>query len=65
MFVSFFCVVQDSRFNKEVDKKTGYHTKSLLCMPILNYDGEVLGIAQIMNKTNGSGEFTAEDEKVQ
>lgn len=33
---------QDSRFNQEIDKKTGYHTRSILCMPILDhYHGEV------------------------
>ena len=55
---------QDDRFNKAVDKKTGYHTKSILCMPILNYEGEVIGVAQIMNKTDGTPEFTQQDEDV-
>ena len=55
---------QDTRFNKEVDKKTGYLTKSLLCMPIFNYDGDVIGIAQIMNKKDGSHEFGNADEEV-
>jgi len=33
---------QDSRFNQEIDKKTGYRTRSILCMPILDhYHGEV------------------------
>ena len=32
---------QDSRFNQDVDKQTGYRTKSLLCTPIKNSDGEV------------------------
>ena len=33
---------QDSRFNQEIDKKTGYHTRSILCMPIRDhYHGEV------------------------
>ena len=28
---------QDSRFNQEIDKKTGYRTRSILCMPILDH----------------------------
>jgi len=35
---------------KETDKKTGYRTCSLLCMPVLNPDGELLGVTQLLNK---------------
>lgn len=55
---------QDPRFNKEVDKKTGYRTRNILCMPITSSDGVVLGVAQIMNKTDGSDEFSKKDEQV-
>lgn len=52
---------QDPRFNSEVDQKTGYKTNIILSMPICNYEGQVIGVAQIINKTNGkdgdSGEF--------
>lgn len=43
----------DPRFNKDVDLKTGYKTNIILSMPICNYEGEVIGVAQIINKTNG------------
>ena len=33
-----------------MDDRTGYRTQSLVCMPVCNYDGEVIGVAQIMNK---------------
>ena len=58
--------VQDPRFNKIVDKKTGYHTTSILCMPILDYEDEVVGVAQIMNKMVGGSlaVFTQSDEQV-
>ena len=42
--------LQDERFNKDIDLKTGYKTHSLVCMPVCNYDGEVIGVAQIINK---------------
>lgn len=56
-------ILQDSRFNKEVDQQTGYRTRSLLCMPILNAEDHVIGVAQIMNKAEGE-EFTERDEEV-
>lgn len=46
---------KDSRFNSEIDLKTGYKTNIILSMPICNYEGEVIGVAQIINKTNGEG----------
>ncbi|CAG0919146.1 unnamed protein product [Notodromas monacha] len=54
---------QDPRFNHDVDAKTGYVTKSLLCMPIKDYSGSVIGVAQVINKLDG-GEFTMNDEQV-
>jgi GAF domain-containing protein len=52
-------VYGDPRFNKEVDLRTGYHTKSLLCMPLHNRDGK-MGVIQLLNKKTGI--FTEEDE---
>ena len=50
----------DDRFNKEVDLKTGYTTKTILCMPIRNIEQEIIGVFQILNKFGGY--FTQEDE---
>lgn len=44
----------DSRFDPSFDRKTGYRTRSILCMPILNKGGEVLGVAQVINKRDGA-----------
>ncbi|XP_078354204.1 cGMP-specific 3',5'-cyclic phosphodiesterase-like [Oculina patagonica] len=54
----------DPRFNPEIDKATGYRTHSILCMPIKSHDGEVIGVAQIINKKSGEHQFTQKDEKV-
>ncbi|XP_044271443.1 cGMP-specific 3',5'-cyclic phosphodiesterase isoform X2 [Tribolium madens] len=54
----------DPRFSSDIDLKTGYKTNSILCMPICNYEGEVIGVAQIINKTNDSQEFTPHDVEV-
>ncbi len=52
----------DPRFNKEVDQRTGYRTKSMLCMPLSNKDGKTIGVTQIINKHGGP--FTKEDEEL-
>lgn len=52
----------DERFNKEIDSKTGYVTKTILCMPIRNIEQEIIGVFQILNKL--SGYFTQEDEDI-
>jgi signal transduction histidine kinase len=50
----------DERFNKEVDFKTGYRTRSVLCMPLYNRSALRLGVIQLLNKRDGV--FTKEDE---
>uniref|UniRef100_A0A915IJ91 GAF domain-containing protein n=1 Tax=Romanomermis culicivorax TaxID=13658 RepID=A0A915IJ91_ROMCU len=50
----------DDRFNREIDLKTGYTTKTILCMPIFNR-GSVIGIVQMVNKRLGA--FTKQDEE--
>lgn len=54
---------QDGRFNAEVDNMTGYRTRSMLCHPIKDSNGEVIGVAQVINKTNGDS-FNRGDEAV-
>lgn len=53
---------EDSRFNQEIDKETGYKTKTILCMPIWNMKHEILGVFQVLNKSNGT--FSKEDEEI-
>ena len=50
----------DLRFNPAFDKQTGYFTRSILCVPILNKNGKVIGCTQVLNKKGGK--FTDEDE---
>lgn len=50
----------DLRFNPAFDRKSGFFTRSILCVPINNKAGEVIGVTQVLNKKNGS--FTTEDE---
>jgi len=50
----------DNRFNPEFDEKTGFRTKTILCMPMRNKDQKIIGVFQLLNKRNGL--FTTEDE---
>ena len=50
----------DPRFNPDVDKATGYTTKTILCMPIKNNNQKIIGAFQVLNKVNGV--FTKSDE---
>jgi len=51
----------DLRFNPSFDKQTGFFTRSILCMPVLNKEGKTIGVSQVLNKRGGS--FNQEDEK--
>ncbi len=44
---------KDDRFDKSVDMRTGYRTKSILCAPLRTVGGEVIGVSQILNKIDG------------
>ncbi|XP_071808563.1 dual 3',5'-cyclic-AMP and -GMP phosphodiesterase 11-like isoform X1 [Asterias amurensis] len=58
---------EDPRFNCEIDLQTGYKTRSMLSMPIKAPLGEVIGVAQVINKIGSKDRheaFTDSDEKV-
>ena len=50
----------DPRFNPEIDRKSGYSTRTVLCMPMRNKNGEIIGVIQLLNKR--IGHFGPEDE---
>jgi len=54
---------KDERFNPDFDKKTNYRTKSVLCMPMLNNEGELVGVVQVLNKKDG-GAFDDQDKNL-
>ncbi len=54
-------VTDDPRWNKEVDRKTGYTTRNILCVPMDDAQGERLGVFQCLNRTDGG--FTEDDVK--
>lgn len=52
----------DARFNREIDEKTGYVTRNILCVPIRNKSGIVIGVTQALNKRDG--DFDLDDQKL-
>ena len=53
---------EDPRFNQSVDRATGYQTRSLLAVPMLDMQGQVVGVIQVLNKR--VGRFTQDDADV-
>ncbi|MEW6683703.1 MAG: GAF domain-containing protein [Nitrospirota bacterium] len=51
---------EDARFNQAVDLATGYRTRSILCGPVKNLQGEPIGVIQVINKQGGG--FGPDDE---
>jgi GAF domain-containing protein len=58
----------DPRFSREMDNKSGYRTRSVLCVPLVSNDGTVLGAAQMINRkspmTGKVVPFDDEDEEL-
>jgi len=53
---------KDERFNPAFDKKSGYHTKTILCIPMISQSEQVVGVLQLINKYDGV--FTELDAKL-
>ena len=49
----------DPRFYSEVDKLSGFQTKNIICIPLINRKGDSIGSLQALNKN--SGDFTDKD----
>ena len=49
-------------FNQEVDQKTGFRTRNILCMPMRDSEGTTIGVTQVINKK--AGPFTEADERI-
>ncbi|MGE3608136.1 MAG: sigma 54-interacting transcriptional regulator [Bacteriovoracaceae bacterium] len=56
------CKTDKVRFSEEMDKMTGFETKSIICGPITNREDKIIGVIEVLNKRN-EDRFTAEDEK--
>jgi signal transduction histidine kinase len=54
-------VYADPRFNPELDRRTGFRTRSILSMPLIGARDELVGVIQVLNK-QGQGGFDRADE---
>jgi energy-coupling factor transporter ATP-binding protein EcfA2 len=43
----------DPRFNRAVDRETGFRTRSVLCLPLTDRDGKVFAVTQLLNRRDG------------
>ena len=50
----------DDRFNRDIDKQTGYRSRCMLTIPLLGFEDSLVGVLQILNKNDGI--FDEEDE---
>ena len=50
----------DPRFDPELDRRSGYRTRCMLTMPLVDHRGRLVGVMQVLNKSEGV--FESEDE---
>ena len=54
-------VYEDDRFNPDIDKMTGYSTKSMMVIPMFDNDYKIIGAFQVMNHRGDKGSFDERD----
>lgn len=52
----------DPRFNPQIDRVTGFRTRSILASPMFNPQHKIIGVVQLLNKQDGP--FTFRDERL-
>lgn len=52
----------DSRFYQGIDEKTGFQTRNILCVPLVNRENKCIGTLQALNKK--SGDFNQDDKEI-
>ncbi len=45
----------DDRFNQAIDKATGFRTRDILSVPLLDTEEKLVGVAQVLNTTGADG----------
>jgi len=53
----------DPRFNPEIDKQTGFRTRSILCIPLRDQSGKVFAVTQLLNRLDGKPFDDADEQK--
>jgi len=53
----------DPRHDPNVDRLTGFHTRNMLTMPLLDHKSQLVGVIQVLNKRDGTS-FDSRDEEL-
>ena len=56
---------EDPRFNPQVDRETGFRTRTILCLPVWSGEGRVFAVAQLLNRCDGKPFDEADDARFQ
>lgn len=59
--VNILDAYSDPRFNSEIDRKTGFRTRSILGVPVINKHGVPIGVVQVLNRHGGP--FSNRDQR--
>ncbi|EGZ23908.1 hypothetical protein PHYSODRAFT_486013 [Phytophthora sojae] len=56
----------DPNFDSQYDQRNGYHTRSMLCVPVRNGANNTVGVMQVLNKisVDKTASFSDEDEEI-
>jgi adenylate cyclase len=52
----------DPDFDRDIDLRSGFRTRNMLCVPLHDRSGQLFALGQMLNKTDGRP-FTTEDEQ--
>ncbi|MSR33430.1 MAG: GAF domain-containing protein [Phycisphaerales bacterium] len=55
-------VYADPRFIQDIDKATGFRTRNMLAIPLIDHEGNLIGVAQVLNSLHGP--FTIQDQEI-
>lgn len=55
-------VAGDTRFNQQVDRTSGFITRSIICVPMMA-ENDLIGVMEVLNK-RGTAIFTADDQSI-
>jgi putative ABC transport system ATP-binding protein len=53
----------DLRFNPDIDRQTGFRTRSILCLPIRDQSGQIFAVTQLLNRQDGEPFDDSDEEK--
>jgi len=62
---AYDCTEYDFSGTRNFDKQLSYHSKSFLCVPLQDHEGEIIGVLQLINAVDNEGNVIAFPETQQ